>query len=121
MQAMNFKILRESPAPDVEKAWRDYLGRIEFPSHYEAPEYFVEPLWAGKQRFAVLAFEGDTVRGVVTGIHAGKNVMCGLPARPQMSIDSDGAGAAILEALLQGVLAETESDRKSTRLNSSHL
>ena len=109
MQAIQFKIFRETPSPDAEKAWRDYLARIEFPSHYEAPEYFVEPLWAGKQRFAVLAFEGDRVRGVVTGIHAEKNVMCGLPARPQMSVDPAGDAGAILEALLQGVLAETES------------
>ena len=106
---MTFKILLESPSPEVEKAWRDYLARIEFPSHYEAPEYFVEPLWAGKQRFAILAFEGETVRGVVTGIHSGKNVMCGLPARPQMSVDPGGNSQAILEALLQGVLEETQS------------
>jgi len=43
-QALNFKILREFPSPDLERAWRDYLARIEFPSHYESPEYFLEPL-----------------------------------------------------------------------------
>ena|SRR5208282_129056 len=109
MQAMNFKILREFPSPDMEKAWRDYLARVEFPSHYESPEYFVEPLWPGKPRFAVLAFENEKVIGVLTGLHAGKDVICGLPARPQISVDPAGDTAAILETLLQGLLAEASS------------
>lgn len=95
--------------PDLERAWRDYLARVEFPSHYESPEYFVEPLWTDRQRFAVLAFENDKVVGVLTGMHAGKNVMCGLPARPQISVDPAADTAATLETLAQGLLEEAAS------------
>lgn len=109
MQAMNFKVLREFPSPELEKAWRDYLSRVEFPAHYDSPEYFLEPLWPGKPRFAILALENEKVMGVLTGLHAGKNVMCGLPARPQISVDSAGSTAAILETLVKGLLSETES------------
>ena len=109
MQAMNFKILRDFPSPDLEKAWRDYLARVEFPSHYEAPEYFLEPLWAGKPRFAVLALENDRVTGVLTGLHVGKHVMCGLSTRPQISVDPSGDTAVILDTLAQGLLAEASS------------
>jgi hypothetical protein len=112
-QATNFKILREFPSPDLEKAWRNYLARVEFPSHYDAPEYFIEPLWADKPRFAILAFENsgnnEKVIGVLTGLHAGKNVMCGLPARPQISVDPAADSAAALEILVQGLLKESES------------
>jgi len=109
MQAVSFKILREFPSPELEKAWRDYLARAEFPSHYEAPEYFLEPLWPGKPRFAVLALERDRVTGVLTGLHAGKHVMCGLPARPQISVDPAADTAATREALAQGLLVEASS------------
>ncbi len=110
---MNFRILREFPSPELERAWRDYLTRVEFPSHYDAPEYFLEPLWGNKPRFAVLALENDRgnpkIAGVLTGLHAGKHVMSGLPARPQISVDPAGDTAAILEALAQGLLAEAAS------------
>src|SRR5208282_6892444 len=86
MQAMNFKILREFPPPDMEKAWRDYLARVEFPSHYESPEYFVEPLWPGKPRFAVLAFENEKVTGVLTGLHAGKDVSVDCPPGRRLAL-----------------------------------
>ena len=113
MQTMHFKILREFPSPDVESAWRDYLTRVEFPAHYDAPEYFLEPLWPGRPRFAILALENDgghdRVTGVLTGLHMDKNVMCGLPARPQLSVDPTGDVTATLETLAQGLLAETES------------
>jgi hypothetical protein len=117
MQTMNFKILREFPSPDLEKAWRDYLSRAEFPAHYDAPEYFLEPLWGNKPRFAVLAIENERdndrdnekVTGVLTGLHADKHVMCGLPSRPQISVDPMGDAAAILDTLAQGLLAEASS------------
>jgi len=108
-QAMSFKILREFPSPELERAWRDYLARVEFASHYESPEYFLEPLWAEKQRFAILAFENDRVVGALTGMHAGKNVTCGLPARPQINVDPAADTGAALGTLLEGLMAETAS------------
>jgi hypothetical protein len=106
---MDYKILREFPSPDLERAWRDCLTRVDFPSHYDSPEYFLEPLWSGKPRFAVLALQGDRVVGVLTGLHTGSNVTCGLPARPQICIDRTEDTEASLEALAQGLLAEAAS------------
>src|SRR6478609_9335962 len=108
-QALNFKILREFPSPDLERAWRDYLARIESPSHYESPEYFLEPLWAGKPRFAILALENNRVMGVLTGLLVGKHLMCGLKSRPQISVDPAGDTAAAMEMLAKGLLTEAET------------
>jgi Acetyltransferase (GNAT) domain len=118
---MNFKVLREFPSPDLEKVWRDYLTRLEAPSHYDAPEYFLEPPLPGKQRFAVLAFENDRVVGVLTGLHSGKNVICGLPARPQISVDPTADPAAALETLAQGLLAESSSSELVSVYTWAHL
>jgi hypothetical protein len=125
MQAMNFKILREFPSPDLERAWRDYLSRAEFPAHYDAPEYFLEPLWGNKPLFAILAIENERgnekVAGVLTGMHVGKNVMCGLSTRPQISVDPSGDTAAILDTLAQGLLAEASSAELVTVYTWSYL
>jgi Acetyltransferase (GNAT) domain len=103
---MNFKILHEFPGADVEKAWRDCLGRVEFPSHYDTPEYFLEPYFTSRRPFAVLALEGDVVTGVLTGLHEGNQVHCGLPSRPQVCIDPTKDSAATQRALMQGLLSE---------------
>jgi len=106
---MNFKIIREFPPPDLEKAWRDYLTRVESPSHYDAPEFFLEPFWSEKKPFAVLALDSDRVAGTLTGLHIDKNVSCGLPSRPQISVDRAQDTKASLEALLEGLLVEAAS------------
>jgi hypothetical protein len=108
-RTMDFKIIREFPAPKVEAAWRDYLARTECPSHYDSPEFFLEPFWAEKKPFAVLAFSDDKVTGVLTGLHNGKNVISGLPSRPQISVDTAQDTGANLETLLEGLLAEAAS------------
>src|SRR5277367_3507637 len=102
---MEFKILREFPSTDLEAAWRDYLTRLEFPAHYDSPEYFREPLWSGKRPFAVLAMQNARVLGVLTGIQPDKNVMCGLPSRPQISVDPTCDEDPTLEALAKGLSA----------------
>jgi Acetyltransferase (GNAT) domain len=107
--AIRFKILHEFPAPDVERAWRDCLERVEFPSHYNTPEYFYEPYWPEKQRFAVLAFEGNAVTGILTGMHDGGRLMCGLPSRPQICVDPTANTAAAMDALARGVISEAVS------------
>jgi GNAT acetyltransferase-like protein len=103
---MKFKILHEFPAPDIEQAWREFLTRVDFPSHYNTPEYFYEPYWPEKKRFAVLACEGNLVRGIVTGMHDQGKVMCGLPSRPQICVDSSADGDAALNSLAKGLLSE---------------
>lgn len=106
---MEFKILREYPSNEVENAWRDYLARLEFPSHYDAPEFFREPLWADRRPFAILALDGPRVAGVVTGLQPDKNVMCGLPSRPQISVDPAGDVAGTLDTLANGLLSHAKS------------
>ena len=106
---MNFKILREFPPSDLENEWRDYLTRLECPSHYDAPEFFLEPLWEGRQPFAILALDQGKVAGVLTGLHFGKHVMSGLPSRPQISVNPAKDTKATLEILSQGLLAEASS------------
>jgi Acetyltransferase (GNAT) domain len=103
---MNFKILHEFPPALLEKAWRDCLARVEFPSHYDTPEYFLEPYFAGRRPFAVLAMDGDVVTGVLTGLHEGNQVHCGLPSRPQICIDPAKDATATQQALMQGLLSE---------------
>lgn len=104
---MNFKILYEFPSADVEQAWRDFLKRVEIPSHYESPEYFLDPLRRGTRPFAVLAFDGDQVRGALTGFHLNKEIFSGLASRPQICVDGMNP-AATLECLAAGLLKESE-------------
>lgn len=106
-QARRFLILHEFPPPDLERAWRECLTRAEVPAHYDSPEYFLDPLRQGTRPFAVLAIEDDRVRGVLTGFHLGREVLCGLASRPQICVDGTET-AATLETLAQGLLAEAD-------------
>ena len=106
---MDFLILREFPASNVERMWRDCLTRVEFPSHYNAPEYFLVPLWEGKGPFAVLALDGESVAGILTGLQVGGEVSCGVASRPQISVDPGKDVGATLEALARGLLAASGS------------
>jgi hypothetical protein len=103
---MNFEILHEFPAADLERAWRDCLAHVEFPSHYNTPEYFLEPYFAGRRPFAILALEGNAVTGVLTGLHEGNQIHCGLPSRPQICIDPGKDSSATQRALMEGLLSE---------------
>ncbi len=103
---MNFKILHEFPAADLERSWRACLARVEFPSHYDTPEYFLEPYFTGRRPFAVLAMEGEAVTGVLTGLHEGNQVHCGLPSRPQICVDPTGDVEATQRTLMEGLLSE---------------
>jgi len=101
---VEFLILDRFPDPAIEKAWRACLDEVRFPSHYCAPEFFLEPFWEGNQPFAVLALEQDTVVGVLTGLHENKQTESGLQWRPQICV-RDGAGfEAVLDALARGLI-----------------
>jgi len=106
---MESKILRGFPSTDLERAWRDYLTRLECPAHYDAPEFFLEPLWADRRPFAILAIDNKRVAGVVTGLQPDKNITCGLPARPQISVDPTGDTDTTLETLAQGLIGFSRS------------
>ena len=106
---MDFQILRQFPSPDCESSWRQYLTRLEMQAHYDSPEFFSEPLWEGRNPFAVLAMDGKRVCGVVTGLQPEKHVMCGVGARPQISADPSANIPETLTALVNGLLEVSNS------------
>src|ERR1700743_3584271 len=108
-EKLRFVVLHDFPAPELERAWRDFLGRIELPSHYCAPEYFREPFWSGKKPFAVVAMKRGDVVGVATGIREGIEIRSGLPERPQISLASGADFSPALDALIEGLLSEAGS------------
>jgi len=104
---MNFQILHEFPPAAVEQAWRAFLTTVALPSHYNAPEYFLDPLRSGSQPFAVLAMDGNRVHGVLTGHHLGKEVFSGLASRPQICVDGSDTPPT-LQTLAEGLLQESQ-------------
>ncbi|HEX6879418.1 MAG TPA: hypothetical protein VF135_03565, partial [Terriglobales bacterium] len=90
------------PGPEWELRWRDFLKRADYPTHYVAPEFFVEPFLTGKKPFALLATCGDRIMGVLTGTHDGSGIRCGVNGRPQIAVDPEaepGVITALFEAL----------------------
>lgn len=111
---MDFVILREYPSLQLERGWRDCLAQVDCPSHYNAPEYFLVPHWADKRPFAILARTRDQITGVLTGLHSGNEVSCGLVSRPQICVDGTHDLSATLDALARGLLAELGSEDLAT-------
>jgi Acetyltransferase (GNAT) domain len=101
---MDFEILREFPPSGTELLWREYISRLECASHYDTPEFFREPFMVDSRPFAVLAKDRGKIVGVLTGLQPEKNVACGLPARPQISIDPTADSAAVLTSLADGLM-----------------
>jgi glycosyltransferase involved in cell wall biosynthesis len=110
----HFIILHHYPDSLLESSWQDCLTRVEYASHYTSPAFFLEPLWAGKRPFAVLALDSQRVVGVLTGIHEGSETLSGLSSRPQVCIDRTADQAAVISALIRGFLREAESSKLIT-------
>ena len=100
------RILHDFPSPEIEAAWSEFLGRAEFPAHYDTPEFFLEPYWEGKHPFAVLAFNDTKIVGVLTGLHEGKQVVSGLASRPQIGLDPAVDALSSTNLLAEGLLTE---------------
>jgi hypothetical protein len=112
---LGFKIVRQFPGPSLELAWRDCLDRVDAPAHYNAPEFFYEPLQpAESNRFAVLAAMGSRVTGVLTGSHVEEQVACGQVSRPQICVDRTADISSTLDALAQGLLTEARESKLLT-------
>lgn len=39
-----FLILHDFPGPGIEALWREFLGRVAFPAHYDTPEFSSSPI-----------------------------------------------------------------------------
>jgi hypothetical protein len=110
----SFAIFHDFPPPEIERAWRAFLSRLAYPTHYDSPEFFVERHWVGTRHFAVLALNRGAVVGVLTGQHRRNEVLAGLRSRPQICIDPDDDANAALRSLAQGLLAEAGAKKLIT-------
>lgn len=98
----------------MEQHWRAFLSRIDSPSHYDSPEYFGEPYWAGKRPFVILAFHRAEVVGVASGVHVDGGTAYGVSSRPQIRIDSAADPHIASSGLVQGLLQEAANDNLIT-------
>jgi hypothetical protein len=109
-----FLVLHDFPPLEIAILWREFLGRVESPAHYNAPEYFLEPYWEGKNPFAILAWSEDKIVGVLTGLHTKGQVTCGVSSRPQICIDKGVDGTETTRTLAEGLLREAGRARLIT-------
>jgi len=94
--------LHAYPATALERAWRKYTLRGQYPTQYLAPEFFLEPFFAHRKPFAILVTKGEEVVAVLTGLHEETFVRCGNSGSPQLSVSPEcGAEgfACLIEAL----------------------
>jgi len=106
---MDFTVIREFPPVELENAWRSFLAHAHLPTHYTAPEFFLEKHLARRHPFAVLAIGRGGVAGVLTGLHESHRTVSGLAARPQVCLNHCAASNAVTKALVDGLLAEAVS------------
>jgi hypothetical protein len=104
-----YHILHHMPDGVIEARWRACLAQSDFPTHYTAPEYFLEPLLRRSKPFAILSIAGEQVTGVLTGIHHGDHVQSGLSVRPQVAFSRNADRAEAMRRLLAGLLQEAKS------------
>jgi hypothetical protein len=96
------RIVHSFPDAELERQWRSFLLAADYATHYVAPEFFHEPFFAHKKPFAILVTRGSAIVAVLTGMHEGKQVVCGVGGRPQIAFVPPMTGAvegAMIEAL----------------------
>lgn len=113
-QEPRFLVLHEYPSPQIEQLWYKFLDHIDSPSHYDAPEYFLEPYWAGKRPFVVLALYENQVVGVLSGLHSEAATGCGVLSRPQVRTDEKLDSLFPSDLLAEGLLLEAGRDKLIT-------
>ncbi len=104
-----FRVLQRFPSVCIEKKWRAFLADADYPSHYTAPEFFLEPAFRDRNPFAVLSLVGDEVTAVLTGINDGGRIQSGLSVRPQIAFSRRADPARGLANLLSGLLVGADS------------
>jgi hypothetical protein len=85
------------------------LADADFPTHYTAPEYFLEPGFRNKGAFAVLSLSGEEVTAILTGTNDGAYVQSGLSVRPQIVFSRRADRLRAMANLLDGLLVEAAS------------
>ncbi len=107
--AQTFQILHRQPEATVEAQWRASLIDSDYPSHYTAPEFFLEPGFRDKRPFAILSMVNNEVTGVVTGCHESAHVQLGLSVRPQIALSKRADPARVIANLVAGICMEAKS------------
>jgi len=101
---MDWKILTAYPDEKLLAAWEEFLTRAAYPTHYTSPGFFTDPFIRGGEKFAVLAFEGEKIAAIATGVDTGKRLVSGLPVRPQTAFRKNADHALGAKALLAGMM-----------------
>lgn len=114
MQQTSYRILRQFPPPEIERAWRRFLEAIDLPSHYVTPEYFLEPSIQSARPFVLVAESAGAITGILTGRYLGRNLISGMPHRPQLVLAKGDGRLPAEKALIQGLLQEGRSCRLIT-------
>ena len=105
-------VLESAPTPSLDGAWREFLRRADFPAHYVAPEYFLEPTLRDRRPFAILALADESPVGVLTGVRDRGHLVCGLQSRPQLALDPHVDGESIV-CVLAAALAKMDRAAKT--------
>ncbi len=105
----NFAVLHAYPDREVEDAWRNCLTNGDVPTHFAAPEYFLEPQAADSRSFAVLALDPNATRlrvvGSLTGFIKNRTVTSGNIGTPQICIHKSSSPALVAKAFTDGLTA----------------
>lgn len=104
-----FRILHSLPVSSIDERWRKCLGNSDFPTHYTAPEFFLEPAFRDKRPFAILSVEDEEVTAVMTGTNDRARVQSGLSVRPQIAFSRRADRQRAMSNLVAGLLAEAQS------------
>src|SRR5437660_2666505 len=104
-----FHILHRRPEGQIEALGRSCLADADFPTHYTAPEYFLEPGFRNKGPFAILSLSGEEVTAVLTGTHDGAYVQSGQSVRPQIVFSRRADRVRAMTNLVDGLLLEAAS------------
>src|SRR5438046_7384858 len=108
-RAPSYHILHCRPGGLIEARWRGCLADADFPTHYTAPEYFLEPGFRNKSPFAILSLSGEEVTAVLTGIHDGAYVQSGQSVRHKIVFSRRADIVQALTNLVDGLLVEVTS------------
>jgi len=90
---------------ELERQWRTFLLGADYPTHYVAPEFFLEPFVKQKKPFAIVVSRGSAVVAVLTGVHEGNQVVCGVAGRPQIAFVRP-FGADVQSSMLEALRRE---------------
>jgi hypothetical protein len=104
-----YHILHRRPEGRIEALWRGCLADASFPTHYTAPEYFLEPGFRNKGPFAILSLSGEEVTAVLTGTNDGAYVQSGQSVRPQIVFSRRADRVQAMTNVVDGLLAEAAS------------